>query len=910
MRSLTIPVVALGLCASAGCTDIPTYDLSATECGNAFVEAGEDCDTYLPEGLSCHPNDCYYVCEPGAEPAACPTGWACGLDGRCWQPSDSFDFDALTTADFSSANFSIGDVDGNGRGEVLATSNSDVLMLALEGSPRAGTARLVASSEPTPESLGPTVFGQFDGDDTTDAVVLTEGALFSLLGQPSALEFSPVVYGSLPVATSGGLRVVAVEAFVGDADREILAMTETNMVFFEAGSTVGTLYPQGKELSDMGRDVGVGDFDTGGESVGEEVAIVFDGESVVHICKATIAGNDESSLQAQCSSGDRVPLDNPVDASGGVRFADVNDDGFLDLMVSVTVDGKQRVEVVFRLSDGGLQNELPDLYTRTGTGVGAATDRDKAWPLAVGDINGDGLVDYVFEDGVAITTRNGTGVPQAFSALFDDDGDTRWLSAVIADFDGDDEPDVVAGFSGGNGGHTVRFLRNDLGGSGVPFTELRNISLAYPPRELRSGDFDGDNAADIAAIDGARGDELVVMFGGGAPERVSMGRFGPLVVFEAIRTSIGPDGFDNITDLVTAFEVATSSGPLLLANFLRGDPLRRMVSPFFLFNIETDEFDQPRGAALGDFFRSSENDFSDFLVVAEKADAAPSQHVTWLLRGTGAGGLVRVGEPLAIEGDEIDYRCAEFLSGDFDPKQDGDEMLIVDTLEICNESPRMPRLQRIARHSESSQAVESVSLFAGVSDVPEAAEVRSARVVDLNNDRYPELLLLLTLPNEPLLADQKQTMALVLWNDPELGLSDSSPRSTIAPASGGVAQVVFHDVAPLLRLDGSAPDLIFMAEDVEGEEPGPGRGSSDAVRRQMQRVTLSGGAASTSYEAPSQFGADIGGRGRLLVRDLDGDGLADLVFTNGEGELQVAWHRPAPPRGGAKGDSSAQGSAQ
>src|SRR6476659_5576450 len=84
-------LVALAIApALSACSTLP--DVAANACGNGIVEPGEECDgDASAAGGTCGTdgdNACHFVCADGGP--TCPTGYACGTDGRCRAPSAIF----------------------------------------------------------------------------------------------------------------------------------------------------------------------------------------------------------------------------------------------------------------------------------------------------------------------------------------------------------------------------------------------------------------------------------------------------------------------------------------------------------------------------------------------------------------------------------------------------------------------------------------------------------------------------------------------------------------------------------------------------------------------------------------------------------------------------------------------------
>src|ERR1700722_5978533 len=77
----------------ADCSNLPA--IAADTCGNAVIDPGEDCDSFpVAPGTSCRPpgspvGECRLDCTAGAG-NVCPSGWGCGVDGICREPSGEF----------------------------------------------------------------------------------------------------------------------------------------------------------------------------------------------------------------------------------------------------------------------------------------------------------------------------------------------------------------------------------------------------------------------------------------------------------------------------------------------------------------------------------------------------------------------------------------------------------------------------------------------------------------------------------------------------------------------------------------------------------------------------------------------------------------------------------------------------
>ena len=118
---------ALGACQ-------PLETIEAGVCGNLVHEPdlGEDCDG-IPEedGARCGTPDsavaCRLVCSATGEASAgvCPPGWGCGNDGVCRRPSADFDTESLPGLARG-----VGDLDGDGRSDVILRGSQDEIKVA------------------------------------------------------------------------------------------------------------------------------------------------------------------------------------------------------------------------------------------------------------------------------------------------------------------------------------------------------------------------------------------------------------------------------------------------------------------------------------------------------------------------------------------------------------------------------------------------------------------------------------------------------------------------------------------------------------------------------------------------------------------------------------------------------------
>jgi hypothetical protein len=881
MTRVVIMAAALGAFL-AGCTKVP--DLNPGNCGNRVVEDDEDCDGFAGQGLECGApdteNECSFTCDPDALMAACPPDWQCGRDARCRQPTGTFDVERTTTLQFSvDDELAVGDIDGNGYLDIVGNQASRVTMRLGSATELLGDERDVL----VPEPVGPLLFDSVDDDGRLDVIVPIQGGLFTLVGdaRPS---LEPVPYASLQLSPLGGIRTLTIEAFDDGIDRdlEILALTNDGMVFFEATSTSAQIYPDGGTIATLGRDVAVGDID--GDDF-DEVALAFDKEQVVHICRGQVSGG-EGSLQAVCEPT-VVEVTNPIDASGGTRFADVNGDGALDLLVSVTVNSARQVEVALNdpLEPGTLgRGEVAAIFSTPETGGGDPVVRADPWPIAVANFDGDLASDYVFSKDIMLVAENDVGLPTRGTIAAKAATDT-WTSVAITDINGDGRLDVAVSLAQLDG---IDFFFNveDDPVLGVVFNRFRRDTDG-PPRLLRGGNFDGDQVGDVAFVLGDLDDDqpnqVAVSFGetsGSPSEPVTMGNFGKIEVLEPIRTSLGAGDFDTITDLALVFSTATP--PARLANVLRGDSSRRMLSPFFLFTRD-EVFDLPQGVALGSFgsLGAGSPTALDLLVIGRYAEGFRA----WLLAGTGTGGGLGAfdDQPTLPASTELDYACALWRAGDLDGNP-GDEVVGIDTSSGCASPGAAGEAATIVEMKIDAEAFNlggSGMLSPVITDIgTEFVNLRALHLEDMDLDGSLDIVAAFQ-------GDAQRgigSKAVIFWNSG--GSFDlQSDRAIIESPP-----FVFYDAAPI-RFGSATPELILLSEGVINEQT-----SRLILRASYQPETR-------TYTAPTVL-AERGSNGHLAVADLDGDGLDDIVYTDGD-NAHVILQNPGPPLGSQDSEGAA-----
>jgi len=203
----------------------------------------------------------------------------------------------------------------------------------------------------------------------------------------------------------------------------------------------------------------------------------------------------------------------PMSCGGGVAFGDVNKDGHLDLVVADHCAG-----VVVYLGDGhghwiAATEPLNPAPSRQQPPA-AAADEDEdnrfvgAEDVGLGDVNEDGFLDLVVasraEGGITVYFGDGSGKSWK-EARSDGLPKSGWANKLLLrDIDGDGHLDVVASYYAG-----PRVWRGDGKGHWQPYSQgLPSSEAGGLYRGLAVGDVNEDGRLDIAAANLRNGPEL------------------------------------------------------------------------------------------------------------------------------------------------------------------------------------------------------------------------------------------------------------------------------------------------------------------------------------------------------------------------------------------------------------------
>ncbi|MGP0062493.1 MAG: FG-GAP repeat domain-containing protein [Isosphaeraceae bacterium] len=595
-----------------------------------------------------------------------------------------------------------------------------------------------------------------------------------------------------------------------------------------------------------------------GESPQSIVVGDFLDNGITDIAVADVNSDDVAILLGQ---GDgtflparRYPVGNePV----ALLAADLNGDGFTDLVTANRTSGD--LTVLWNLAGQGFQSQT---YQYGGHAPTA---------LAVFDGNGDGRFDLAVADeddeSVSVLMNLGGG---AFAPAV-----TYDIGQAVNDLD-------AATLDGGTGISLVAASANSQDvlvlslGSGGTLVTTETIALGSYPYGLVLGDFNGDGIVDLA-IPTSSGDQIVVRLGttGGpflAPEDIApVPQAAPVVV----------DWNDDRTPDV--FEL-DQQGQLLLR---LGQPGSR------------GQFEAPQiiGQSLG-------VRFSDIALVATRYGPAlaaleQEQPVVWLFSvGQGPGASIEA-QSIPVPGASL---LVSITAGDLD--NDGlDDLVLVDR--------GNDQLIVLYQNPNGTFGEEGPRLDVGYAP-------SSVAIADLNSDGWPDLVVSNTYsgdlsvfyggPGRRFSPDVllpaglgasvvvSQNGSLVPHTDDEpigvtTGVFDASGLTDVVSVQSGADRISLLDGTP----DGGLANPSLATSDSTGEDPtqvvaGPltKDGLTDLVvlnqGSQDISIFLNNGKGGFIAMPTVDAGNDSTG---IAVRDINGDGIPDLLVSSGQGDLLI-----------------------
>ncbi len=840
-------------------------------CGNKVVDPNEDCDSFAAEpGTLCRAagsaGQCRYACglQVDGTTAVCPSGMGCGTDGTCRAPNGTFSAATQPIAG-TFADVLVGDVDGDGRADVvglepdeIATSFYDATLTSVIGvrTPRR------ANGQVHP------LLRDISGDGRADLLVAAGQGTLVDLGSANRM-FVPTAFPSNWVPGLTNANVIVLNALPPRPGNTLFAIgtysTISGIALIQASGQGALFTLLTTPLSDLAGPVAVGHLvENPAVSPCDELALAFTNTSEVDVY--TACSPDGSGGFAWNSYDGTTKKPTAINLPGGATIVrgpmliDVNADGHLDFLVGASrCSGCDEVDVAYGVGDGTF-NSNPLIPASNGDDTFSKYDLvDGALPIAMGDLNGDGILDQVTATQVLVSAMNGnvvTFVPQAHG------NGAPWTEAVIADFNRDGIADVAAGSSSAP---NIDFYIGAGGGVLDPF-----LVQTAPVRHFSVGDFDGDLVKDlavseIASANDSIGDSVSILFGNavGAPDApISMGHFTSIQ-----QTTLGK--FADFNDIVAGTDalLTTSTPDDNTTDFgtFAGSGDRVLRSPFTMptFTSSTSlSSGLPWRFAFGHF--TSGSGPIDVAAVDDQNFPVPTipVHRLWLMPTDGQGRFVNAtskdGDPVP---DGLDWSRVAIAAVDLDGS--GTDQLVA----LGPSSTDATKgAVAIARTQPGPTADPAMRLVFGAPTATDALVVHdetndpnsaSSRIFvsDLDGDGRPDVIAIATVAGA--------TSVVVFWNDHQGQLG----TMTTVPNPNGRAAIDFG----VLDAGGSGPSLAVLTD--EG-------------------VSLVAFTQRAPSAATSAF-HDVGGH-RIATGDVDGDGVTDLVAAGDAGIIVYRGHPVRP----------------
>lgn len=863
--------------------------LAEGACGNGVIDANEDCDLFAPSSLAngkCgQPGEGASACRLKCAAATdCPDGWGCGVTGVCREPSSRFG----AIGEGVSAGVEtmvVGDFDGDRRKDVLGSGPQSLSSTAKVRvhyfGDNAALAQVTTLSAPI---SSPTV-KDFNKDGIDDfAFGLDIGALGVMSGQPDR-SVVPAVFPSIRVPSVDAKPVI-----VRKGTRALPSGALTDFLLAgtfkgKSGTNVNAITSFTGEANAYFRDLPVGvegiigdpiwaTFLEDPSSTCGEIALAMKSgpNGVIQVfapCRPKGVNPDSSEW---ASARPPVIIDPPAPLEGGIHVIDETNDGHFDILFSVQ-EANTTVVYLSRSNATGFDAPMKTAL--------------RELPIASGDFDLDGKVDFVLPSTLALSNRGPAAGPDAGAdggtedlltpfrdyVLRPGERRVRWTNARVGYFNGDGLLDVVAA--------SDEQPDIDFFGAVSPGVFSQStISTAGPVSRLALGDFDGDKLSDVGFIQKRPGSgntfDVAVAYArpNGPPEAARVvGRTDEVLNLETIAGGIG--GAQGLA-LFFREQVAAGGLPDLAIAIIIGNGDRQPVAPLLLSDElsgkrETDPDIQREwvplevhAAAVADANRV------DLMALAvgyrfsrsrQELATDPFPAAVWVAQGKGGTAF---DEPRAVQdlggfglGDRRQLLFeARSIVGDIDNPQDGKGEFVV--------------FQRDAAKGVLQLYIARPDAKTPPQDLPGESIRRDAPItlVDVDGDGNLDIVVIL--------GDGDGRKVFVFYNDAKGGFI--VPGASLTPPEGEVPAGFAWVTTAGASTDGKRKAKRELAVVTNKRIVLAAPSAADRLRFDVRDLAIEGGGSLLTPTA-------------IVQGDFDGDGVEDLAVADG-GALRIVRQLP------------------
>jgi hypothetical protein len=409
------------------------------------------------------------------------------------------------TGVLESSSMAVADLNQDGKQDVVLVNNNgdpNSLIAVLLGNGDGTFLPAVVYDAAAPGMVSVAV-GDLNNDGKPDVVVAGVDSVSVFIGNGDGSFKPAVVYALGGVASVGGRFPLQLADLNGDGKLDVIVRSQTNLSGGNGSAVVllnngdGTLQPS--------KSYDAGGYFTTSVAVADLNADGIPDLVVVNCAPAgsTACWSAGGTVGVLLGKGDGTFRPVQSYARGGWGFewdpvivADVNGDGKPDILVGNVCaikltnhghDGVCTNDGSVGILSGNGDGTFRPVVTYDSGGSDAAS-------IVLADMDGDGKLDLVVQNGISSAVLRGKGDGTFLFPDMYDGGEMPGAAVSVADLNGDGKPDLI-----GIGGSSIDFIWVMLGnGSGftAPFTYITGVGLSQPVIQ----DVNSDGRPDLLAI--------------------------------------------------------------------------------------------------------------------------------------------------------------------------------------------------------------------------------------------------------------------------------------------------------------------------------------------------------------------------------------------------------------------------